>query len=124
MSKTVMIPSNMNPWVCYINNNIYSYPAGTEQSVPDEVAALIESIKPAEQPAHIPMQSDWNQNKATATDYVKNRPFYTDGDTVVKIPAEYIPAMSEIILESSTASSAKEFKITVNDTGEITATEV
>lgn len=43
--KTVMIPSNVTPnFVCEINGKVYSYPAGTEQSVPDEVAALIGNI--------------------------------------------------------------------------------
>lgn len=44
MSKTVMIPSTQgNPWVCSVNNQKYSYEAGTEQTVPDEVAAIIDS---------------------------------------------------------------------------------
>lgn len=42
MSKTVLIPNNMNPWECSINGVDYSYPAGTEQEVPDEVAGVIE----------------------------------------------------------------------------------
>lgn len=44
MSKTVMIPSTQgNPFVCSVNNQKYSYEAGTEQTVPDEVAAIIDS---------------------------------------------------------------------------------
>ena len=42
MSKTVMIPTDLGPfWEAEINGNKYSYPSGTEQTVPDEVAALI-----------------------------------------------------------------------------------
>lgn len=41
--KTVIIPSNMNPWTCEINGMRFSYKAGSEQSVPDEVAELIEA---------------------------------------------------------------------------------
>lgn len=41
--KTVIIPSNMNPWTCEINGMKFSYKAGTEQTVPDEVAELIEA---------------------------------------------------------------------------------
>lgn len=33
------------------------------------------------------VQSDWNQNDSTATDYVKNRPFYT-GDPVETVFVE------------------------------------
>lgn len=43
MSKTVMIPTEMGPfWESEINGKKYAYPSGTEQTVPDEVAALIE----------------------------------------------------------------------------------
>ena len=43
MSKHVTIPSNMNPWWCNINGVVYSYTAGSTQTVPDEVAAVIEN---------------------------------------------------------------------------------
>lgn len=44
MSKTVMIPNDTRPtWSCEINGARYAYAAGTEQTVPDEVAALIEA---------------------------------------------------------------------------------
>lgn len=43
MSKQVTIPSNMNPWWCNINGVVYSYTAGSTQTVPDEVAAVIEN---------------------------------------------------------------------------------
>ena len=39
--KTVRIPTNANPFVITINGAIYSYPAGTVQSVPDNIAAII-----------------------------------------------------------------------------------
>lgn len=41
MSKSVKIPAGPDPWVCRINEKTYSYPAGTTQTVPDEVAAVI-----------------------------------------------------------------------------------
>ena len=41
MSKTVLIPTETDPFVVDINNIKYSYPAGTEQTVPDDVAAVI-----------------------------------------------------------------------------------
>ena len=45
-------------------------------------------------------------------------------ETAVQIPEQYIPTMSSITLKSSTSGSSKKFKITVNDSGTITATEV
>lgn len=49
-------------------------------------------VKPKES-----VQPDWNQNDPTAADYVKNRPFYTDGEDVVQIDEKYLPkdALSE-----------------------------
>lgn len=41
MSKSVKIPAGTDPWVCRINERVYSYPAGSTQVVLDEVAALI-----------------------------------------------------------------------------------
>lgn len=40
--KTVQIPECMNPFEVIVNNNRYSYPAGTEQTVPKEVAEVID----------------------------------------------------------------------------------
>ena len=51
MSKSVKIPAGVDPWVCRINTKTYSYPAGSTQTVPDEVAALIsanEAMEPEE----------------------------------------------------------------------------
>lgn len=47
--REVIIPSNMNPWMCNINGVVYSYTAGSTQTVPDEVASLIDAIN-AEKP--------------------------------------------------------------------------
>ena len=43
MSKVVKIPECMNPFHVIVNGVEYSYPAGTEQEVPDEVAVVIEA---------------------------------------------------------------------------------
>ena len=42
--KTVMIPNTHTMWEATINKKHYAYPGGTMQTVPDEVAALIEDI--------------------------------------------------------------------------------
>ena len=38
-----IIPGNMSPWECNVNGVKYVYPAGTEQYVPAEVAAIIDA---------------------------------------------------------------------------------
>ena len=46
-------------------------------------------------------------------------------DVIKKLDKKYIPSeLNEIVLPSSTPSSTKKFKITVDDTGTISATEV
>ena len=40
--KTVHIPTNCNPFIVVINNNVYRYTAGDTADVPDEVAEAIE----------------------------------------------------------------------------------
>lgn len=49
---------------------------------------------------------------------------YVEKEVTKQIPEQYIPTMSSVVLKSSTASSTKKFKITVNDSGTISATEV
>lgn len=44
---------------------------------------------------------------------------------IVKIPKEYVEGLEEgIVINSSTPNSTKKFKLTVDDTGTISATEV
>ena len=47
-----------------------------------------------------------------------------NAETIKTLDAKYIPEMGSITLLSSTADSTKKFKITVDDTGAIKATEV
>ena len=49
-----------------------------------------------------------------------------DGNTVTikKLDEKFIPDMDSVILNSSTTDSTKKFKITVDDSGTIKATEV
>lgn len=51
--KTVIIPNDYHPFVIEVNGVKYTYPEGTEQSVPDEVASAIENyykLQPQERP--------------------------------------------------------------------------
>lgn len=40
----VKIPTFMDPFIVEVNGQQYKYPAGTEQNVPEEVAAVIQNI--------------------------------------------------------------------------------
>lgn len=61
------IPENMRPWVCVINGVRYTYEAGTEQYVPDEVAVLIDKYW-AEQ------ETDYPETGISFND-LRDRPF-------------------------------------------------
>ena len=49
--------------------------------------------------------------------------FFSYG-TIKKIDEKFLPVMDSVILNSSTSGSSKKFKITVNDSGTISATEI
>ena len=92
MSKVVTIPECMRPnFVCEINGRQYSYPAGTTQEVPDEVAEVIENHKNhrVEQPKmpvynqSMNIRPNFAQNNPDAQDYIKNRPFYENKEAAV-----------------------------------------
>lgn len=91
------------------------------------------------------VQADWGQNDTSASDYIKNKPTIdtalsstsenavqnkvvkTAIDEVQNTIKEYIGSKvsdKELILFSSTENSTKKFKITVNDSGTISAKEV
>lgn len=64
------------------------------------------------------------QDSAPTTDYELHLYRYVPAG-IVKIPKEYVEGLEEgMILNSSTPNSTKKFKITVDDTGTISATEV
>lgn len=53
MSKSRLIPSNISPFVCCVDNIWYSYESGTTQTVPDGVADIIDNynaLLPQENP--------------------------------------------------------------------------
>ena len=52
---------------------------------------VIKKIKIADTTYDIEVDKDWNQNDANAIDYIKNRPFYTNGNVVQQLDAKYIP---------------------------------
>lgn len=64
------------------------------------------------------------QDSAPTTDYELHLYRYVPA-SIVKIPKEYVEGLEEgMVINSSTPDSTKKFKITVDDTGTISATEV
>lgn len=49
----------------------------------DENKEILDVLKEA--------QADWNQNNSASPEYIKNRPFYEDGETVHQIDMKFIP---------------------------------
>ena len=70
MGRTVKIPTWKNPYEVRINNTIYSYKAGAEAYVPDEVAEIIQrDIEEHTKMYATPIQPRWG--KLVITDGVK-----------------------------------------------------
>lgn len=64
------------------------------------------------------------QDSAPTTDYELHIYRYVPA-SIVKIPKEYVEGLEEgMVINSSTPDSTKKFKITVDDTGTLSATEV
>lgn len=59
-----------------------------------------------------------------STNGTANQCLVTDGDGNVKWEDRLTYTTSSVVLKSSTSGSSKKFKITVDDSGAITATEV
>lgn len=78
-----IIPGNMSPWECEINDVKYVYPPGTEQMVPDEVAHVIDAWYASQEPKYPEpvqpegsgAQPDWNAAEGEPG-HILNRPFY------------------------------------------------
>ena len=53
-----------------------------------------------------------------------SKPFKLIKETITPMSADFMPVVDGVIISSSTADSTKKFKITVDDSGTISATEV
>lgn len=88
-----------------------------EKYIPDTIVRASEVV-----------QADWNKTDETSPDYIKNKPFGDNSDgTVTKMDNKYLPDTiipNTLILNSSTEGSTKKFKVTVDDSGTISAVEV
>lgn len=78
MSKKVKIHAHDNPFEVVVNGKKYSYPAGEEVEVPDDVAHVIEEHNKLDAPEaprnDITFDGTW--------DTLKNKPFYEETTTV------------------------------------------
>ena len=88
-----IIPGNMSPWECEINDVKYVYPPGTEQMVPDEVAHVIDAWYASQEPKYPePVQPEWGGGGGGAQPdwnaaegepgHILNRPFYENTTTL------------------------------------------
>jgi len=64
------IPEDMQPWECNVNGVKYVYPAGTEQNVPAEVAAIIDAYWENQ-------EVDYPETGISFND-LRDRPFYEE----------------------------------------------
>lgn len=98
MSKTVKIPSDRNPWTCNINGVPYSYTAGSTQSVPDEVAALIQQTY-GFPPAPPKIEKPWPCDPVDLSEYQKTADAF--------VPTITSPANGDVIKYDSSAGKWK-----------------
>ena len=66
------------------------------------------------------IQSDWNQNNSTATDYIKNRPFYTGDPSETVFVEESTVSFSEYGGVLYSAQIQSNFEATVGQTYKVT----
>lgn len=69
------IPDNMHPWVANVNGVKHVYPAGTEQDVPEEVAAIIDAYWASKEKVF--------PNTAISFNELRDRPFGPDDPVVL-----------------------------------------
>ena len=95
MSKTITIPTNCNPYIVVINNNVYTYKAGDTVEVPDEVAEAIEDAlelvpKPKRYIGKLAQLAEGSISEITADDL--------EGITKIKASAFYNCRMIEKVV--------------------------
>lgn len=79
------IPEDMRPWECNVNGVKYVYPAGTEQNVPAEVAALIDAYWEKQ-------EVDYPETGISFND-LRDRPFGEDMEVLFDQRVEYQTAI-------------------------------
>ena len=117
MSKTVKIPTDRNPWTCNINGVPYSYTAGSTQSVPDEVAALIQQTY-GFPPAPPKTEKPWPCDPVDLSAYEKIADAFTptitspaNGDVI-----KYDSSSSKWVNGAASGGGGAMFEVLVDDT--------
>ena len=59
--------------------------------------------------------ADWNANDENGAGYIKNRPFYSDGNTVYPLPEKFLPEGVPYCVENGTVQVLPEVTITADD---------
>lgn len=103
----VTIPTTMDPFVVDVNGKIYSFPAGTEQEVNQEVYEVIQNIQAQEPKPVAPSGGgtypDWNASDGEPG-HILNRPFYEEPrvlfDQVIDFTQENPEAGTYIVNEA------------------------
>jgi len=75
------IPEDMQPWECNVNGVKYVYPAGTEQNVPAEVAALIDAYRENQ-------EVDYPETGISFND-LQDKPFYETTEVLFDQTVEF-----------------------------------
>ena len=119
MGQIVMIPDCEKPtFHCEVNGKRYSYPAGTKQEVPDEVAGIIENHKMHKpQPAPLGGAFSWNDlaDKPFGETTVKGDTLTWDGNTEGLVSAvNLFYNVSNVIVSMSDLANG--YTITLGDT--------
>lgn len=88
-----------------------------------------EFLNGATPPSDMPFICTYNSKNGvstfgTTTGFIHKIIIKSIKSQIIPIPEQYIPEMSSVTLLSSTADSTKKFKITVDDSGTLKATEV
>ena len=139
MSKTVTIPNCANPFIVWVNGAKYSYPAGTEQEVPDEVAEIIEAHHKKHEEPSFPTEapfgggggvSSWNDltdkpfgDSPTGGDALKwdgnTEGLVSAGGSAYKV-SDAIPTMADLANGCTiTLSTGETFEITADNMGDL-----
>lgn len=144
--KLCIDATSVIPITIYSNTATYNYSWIGNTGLDYVTVTISSTVVHQIDPKFIPTTSpDWNQNDTSASDYIKNKPTIdtvlsstsenavqnkvvkTAIDELQNAVEEYIGSKildKELILFSSTENSTKKFKITVNDSGTISAKEV
>lgn len=104
------IPEDMRPWECNVNGVKYVYPAGTEQNVPAEVAAIIDAYWENQ-------EVDYPETGISFND-LRDRPFYESTEVLFDQRVEFVELDGMMGIEvpfPELLEPNKTYRVTYND---------